>query len=69
MTYTDYFPADQVDESADVTQMSGNATTDNQAAGAKGRIFGSPTLSLVALWFVVLATYWAVGTFFRGQRS
>jgi hypothetical protein len=69
MTYSDYFPADTVDEQSDVTDMAGNGTTANQDAG-RGSIFsGNPSMSLVALWFVTLAFYWAIGYFFKGQRS
>jgi hypothetical protein len=62
------FGADTVDETADVTDMSGAATVANQAAG-RSLFGGSPARSMVALWFFVLAVYWALGYFFKGQRS
>ena len=68
MTYTDYFPADTVDEQAGYTDMAGDATSANQSAG-RSLFGGNPAMSLVALWFVTLAVYWGIGTFFKGQRS
>lgn len=62
------FSADTVDETAAVTEMSGNGTLLNQAMGKEG--WGtSPTKCLVMLWFAVLAAYWAVGYFFKAQRA
>jgi len=69
MTYTDYFPADTVDEQSGYTDMQGDASSANQAAGMSGLFSGNPAMSLVALWFVTLAVYWGVGYFFKGQRS
>jgi hypothetical protein len=68
MTYSAYMPVDQVDETADYTDMQGPSSTLNQLAG-KVPWSQNPTMSLVVLWFVVLAAYWFVGWFFRGQRS
>jgi hypothetical protein len=66
--YADYMPADQVDETAGNTEMQGPSSGLNQLAG-KATWLNDPTKCLVGLWFVVLAVYWAVGYFFRGQRS
>lgn len=63
-----YMPVDDVDETASVTEMQGPSSSINQLAGRRS-LASSPTKSLVALWFVVLAVYWFIGWFFRGQRS
>lgn len=63
-----YFDADTVDESAQVTEMAGNQTVLNQVQGQSGWS-QSPTKCLVMLWFAVLAAYWFIGYFFKGQRS
>jgi hypothetical protein len=68
MTYAAYLPMDSVDESASYTDMQGPSSMVNQVAGSP-RWSSSPTYSLIALWVVVLAIYWALGYFFRGQRS
>lgn len=68
MNFDSYMPTETVDETAAVTEMSGNATLLNQAAGTPG--WGtSPTKSLIIMWFVVLGAYWAIGFFFKGQRA
>lgn len=61
-----YMPADTVEEQASDTGMSGYATIGNIRGVS---LFSSPSRSLVALWFLAVATYWAVGYFFKGQRS
>lgn len=64
-----YMPTDVVDETAANTgMMSGGATVANQTAG-RPSLISSPTKSLLALWFVVLAVYWFVGWFFKGGRA
>lgn len=62
----DYMPADTVEEQASDTGMSGFASIANRGGGLFG---GSPTQSLVMLWFTVLAAYWALGYFFKGHRA
>lgn len=62
-----YMPADTVDEQASDTGMSGPASLANRAG--LNLFGGSPTRSLVALWFTALAAYWALGYFFKGARS
>lgn len=68
MTYSPYMPVDTVDETADYTEMQGPSSMINQMGG-KASWANSPTKCLVGLWFLVLALYWFVGWFFRGQRS
>lgn len=62
------FSADTVDETADVTDMSGAATVANQASG-RSLFGGSPAKAMIGLWFLVLGLYAALGYFFKGQRS
>lgn len=69
MTYDGYFATDQVDETAAVTDMSGDGSLANQAAGSPGFLFGTPTRSLISLWFVAAFAYVGIGRFFKGQRS
>lgn len=61
------FGADTVDETAQMTDMGGPATNANQSE--RGGLLGGPSQSLVALWFVTLAVYAAIGWFFKGQRQ
>lgn len=68
MTYSPYMPVDQVDETASYTEMQGPSSSVNELAGRAG-INANPTKALVALWFVALAAYFAIGWLFRGQRS
>lgn len=68
MTYAAYQPVDTVDETAGFTDMQGQASAMNMMAG-RGTWSQSPTKALVVLWFVVLALYWFLGWFFRGQRK
>lgn len=60
------FGADTVDETANMTDMQGDASAANQAGGRFG---AGPSQSLVALWFATLAAYAAIGWFFKGQRQ
>lgn len=67
-TGDDYMPADTVEEQASDTGMSGMASLTNRAGF--GNLFGgSPTRSLVALWFLALGAYWFIGWYFKGNRS
>jgi hypothetical protein len=66
--FSPYMPVDTVDETADMTDMQGPSSTINQLAG-KATWASSPTKSLLVIWFGVLALYWFLGWFFRGQRS
>ena len=59
------FGADTVDETANMTDMQGDATTANQSSGGSG----GPSRSLVILWFAALGAYAFIGWFFRGQRQ
>jgi len=61
----DYYPIVDVDDAAEYTDMMGQASVANQAAGTKNAWMQSPTKSLLALWFFVLLTYWILGYFFR----
>lgn len=66
--YSDYMPADTVDETAANTGMAGLATVQNQASAIPGFASG-PTGSLVVLWVAAMLAYWGMGYLFRGQRS
>jgi hypothetical protein len=68
MGFPGYMPVDTVDETAQFTDMAGSATIVNQVTGRPG-LKENPARSLVVLWFVILAAYWFIGWFFRGQRS
>jgi len=59
-----YMPVDTVDESADFTDMQGQASALNMTQG-KPKWFDSPTKSLVALWVFILLVYSLFGFFFR----
>lgn len=59
---------DTVDETAQMSDMQGPSSGVNQLAG-RTPFMGTPTKSLVALWFAALAAYWFLGWFFRGQRK
>lgn len=63
----EYMPADTVEEQASDTGMTGPASFANRAG--LNLFGGSPTRSLVALWFAALAAYWFLGWFFKGNRS
>jgi hypothetical protein len=58
------FAVHEVDETAQVTDMMGDASQKNIANGLRP----SPSRSLVYLWFFVLAVYWFLGYFFKGSR-
>jgi hypothetical protein len=62
------FSADTVDETADVTDMSGDQTIANQLS-SRSVFGGSPAKALIALWFAALGLYAFIGWFFKGQRS
>lgn len=62
------FQTDIVNETADVTDMSGDATVANQSRGFQ-ITGGSPSRSLIVLWFAALGLYAFIGWFFRGQRQ
>jgi len=65
MFATDFAPVG-ADDGMNVSNHSGALSTANQANPAGGV---SPTHSLVVLWFVVLASYWALGYALKGQAS
>lgn len=58
------FMVHDVDETAQVTDMMGDASQRNISNGLRT----SPSRSLVILWFAVLAAYWFLGYFFKGSR-
>jgi hypothetical protein len=59
------FGAYTVDESSGPEEMMGASSVRNQMTAFRQ----SPSRSLVVLWFVVLATYWFLGYFFKGARK
>lgn len=68
MTFSPYMPVDTVDDTADMTEMQGPSSGINQLAG-RASWASSPTKCLIGLWVLVLALYWGLGWFFKGQRS
>lgn len=66
--FVDYRPYQQVDETADATQMSGEATTQNQKPGWRGWM-NDATKSLIVLWVAALVLYWILGSSFRSVRA
>jgi len=64
----DYLPVDDVDYTAEVTEMMGQASINNQARGARAAAMQSPTKMLAALWFLALLLYLFLGYFFRHYR-
>lgn len=64
MDYDSMFTVNQVDETAQVTDMMGGASQQNISNGIRM----SPSRSLVILWLVVLAVYWFLGYFFKSAR-
>lgn len=64
MSYDTGFSVYEVDETASATDMMGASSQMNQMSSWRT----SPARSLVLLWFAVLAAYWFLGYFFKGQR-
>lgn len=60
-----YLPTDFVAESAEVTEMMGQASGLNQQQDRRQNWRESPTKSLVALWFFIVILYLLLGFFFR----
>lgn len=67
LSYPEFMPVVQVNETANMTEMQGASTSANLAG--RPTWLSSPTKSLIGLWVVVLIVYWIVGFFFHGQRA
>jgi hypothetical protein len=62
----DNMPMETVDESADYTDMMGQASVMNQA-GAPSSLRTNPTKALIAFWVFLVLFYALFGYLFRGR--